>query len=147
MAEAVFRHKVRQAGLADRIQADSAGTGSWHVGERPHSGTRRLLAAKAIDYDHAARVIEPSDLSRFDYILTMDSDNLETVRAIAKRAGSASRAKVAPFLDFAANSRLSDVPDPYYTGNFEEVYSLVDAAADGLLSAIRQAENLPFTNP
>ena len=31
MAEGVFAHKVRQAGLAAVIQTDSAGTGAWHV--------------------------------------------------------------------------------------------------------------------
>ena len=65
MAEAVFRHLVTQAGLADRIAADSAGTGAWHVGEPPHHGTRRVLRERGIDYSHRARVVASDDLTRF----------------------------------------------------------------------------------
>ena len=142
MAEAVFQHKVRLSNLTDRIESDSAGTGSWHVGARPHAGTRNLLATKAIDYDHAARVIRPDDFLHFDYILTMDDDNLETVRAISARAGGTGKARLAPFLDYAPQAGVREVPDPYYSGNFEEVYVLVEQAAAGLLAAICRDHNL-----
>ncbi|UUZ87168.1 hypothetical protein LJK88_46675 [Paenibacillus sp. P26] len=49
MAEAVFRHKVKEAGLDGSIQADSAGTGDWHVGKPPHQGTRQILKQYRID--------------------------------------------------------------------------------------------------
>ena len=57
MAEAVFQHKVRAAGLEDEIESDSAGTGDWHVGQPPHQGTRALLARNGIEYTHKARLI------------------------------------------------------------------------------------------
>ena len=82
MAEAVFAHKVKAAGLEDVIEADSAGTGDWHVGERPHRGTRALLKERKIDYAHAARLVTLRDLNTFDYVLTMDSQNLANVRAL-----------------------------------------------------------------
>ena len=44
MAEAVFQKMVDDAGLSSLIEVDSAGTGSWHVGESAHPGTRRVLA-------------------------------------------------------------------------------------------------------
>lgn len=46
MAEAVFNDMLKKSGLEDRIEADSAGTGSWHVGKPPHEGTRSLLSEK-----------------------------------------------------------------------------------------------------
>ena len=132
MAEAVFAHKVRAAGLEDVIEADSAGTGDWHIGEVPHRGTRALLKERKITYTHAARLVTPRDLDTFDYVLTMDSQNLANVKALGM-----GRAVVRPFLDYAPHLPLREVPDPYFTGDFAETYALVGAAADGLLAAIR----------
>ncbi len=132
MAEAVFAHKVRAAGLEKEIGADSAGTGDWHIGQPPHRGTRALLKERRIDYTHAARLIAAADLEDFDYVLTMDDQNLANVRALGT-----GRAVVRPFLEYAPHLPLREVPDPYLTGGFSDVYALVDAAADGLLAAIR----------
>lgn len=137
MAEAVFAHKVREAGLMDKIEADSAGTGGWHIGERLHSGTRRILAEKNIDYDHCARPLTPHDLDRFDYIITMDESNLRDVQRMGK-----SRARVAPLMSYAADCGWIEVPDPYYTGRFDEVYRLIDQATDGLLASIRREHEI-----
>ena len=62
MAEAVFLHMVRQAGLDGQIEADSAGTGPWHAGEQPHHGTRRVLRERGIDYTHVARQVRDAQL-------------------------------------------------------------------------------------
>ena len=132
MAEAVFASKVKAAGLEGKIEADSAGTGDWHIGQPPHRGTRALLKERRIDYTHAARQIAAADLEAFDYVLTMDNQNLANVRAMGT-----GRAVVRPFLEYAPHLPLREVPDPYLTGGFPEVYDLVDAAADGLLAAIR----------
>ena len=48
MAEAVFSQMVEQEGLSDTIEVDSAGTGSWHVGEKAHQGTRAILQKHSI---------------------------------------------------------------------------------------------------
>src|SRR5262245_53495953 len=102
MAEGVFLHKVRQAGLETWIETDSAGTGHWHEGEPPHPETRRILALNQIRYDHRARVLTASDLERFDYILTMDEDNY---RDVQKRGDA--RAKIARLMDFAPQTGAS----------------------------------------
>jgi protein-tyrosine phosphatase len=132
MAEGVFRHLVAQAGLADRIVADSAGTGAWHVGEPPHHGTRRVLCERGIDYSHQARAVAPDDLTRFDYLIALDSENLADLRRLA-RGG---HPKIARLLDYAPSARTRDVPDPYYTGGFDAVYDLVEQGCRGLLERI-----------
>ena len=137
MAEAVFQQKVRLAGLEDRIEADSAGTGGWHEGEPPHVGTRRVLAAHHVPYDGRGRQIRADDLRTFDYIITMDEQNFRDVSALPMGTG-----RMVRFLDFAPQSDVREVPDPYYTGEFDKVYALADAAADGLLAAIRREHNL-----
>lgn len=141
MAEAVFMHKVRQAGLQNEIEADSAGTGNWHAGNPPHRGTLQVLRAHHIEYQGRARQIELDDLDTFDYILTMDESNLANVRALeAERKPG--KAVIRPFLEYAPHSGFREVPDPYYTGGFDGVYKLVDEAASGLLAAIRVEHGL-----
>ncbi len=137
MAEAVFAHKVRDAGLGGAIIADSAGTGDWHIGHAPHPGTQHILAVNGVDYTHQARLVTQDDLQAFDYVLTMDNSNLANVRRMGQ-----GRAKVVPFLSYAPESDVKEVPDPYLTGNFDEVYALVSEAADGLLAAIRREHHL-----
>lgn len=138
MAEAIFRHKVNEASLADKIEVDSAGTGDWHVGNPPHHGTRKILDKFGISYaGMAARQIEREDLRTFDYILTMDNMNLAGVRSL----GSGS-AVISPLLGYAPELGILEVPDPYYTGGFEGVYAMIDVACSALLTAIRNDHNL-----
>jgi protein-tyrosine phosphatase len=137
MAEAVFQQCVNEAGLDDRIKVDSAGTGSWHVGERAHRGTLNVLRQHGIPYDGRARQISHKDFEQFDYILTMDDDNLADVRRIMP---ANCPAVVQRFLDFADNLSSREVPDPYYDGRFEEVYELVNQGAQGLLAHLREKQ-------
>jgi len=50
------------------------------------------------------------------------------------------RERVRLFLEFAPQGAPQEVPDPYYGGpnGFEEVLDLVESAARGLLSYLRQ---------
>ena len=137
MAEAVFAHKVTQAGLSGDIVADSAGTGSWHVGDPPHNGTRKTLKLKGIDYAHVGRQISRADLDDFDYIVTMDSENTRDVQRLGP-TGS----RLVPLLNYSSKPGPSDVPDPWYTGDFEGTYALIDDATDGLLANIRHTHGL-----
>ncbi len=138
MAEAVFQHLVDEAGLSDQFTVDSAGTGSWHVGERAHQGTRRILAKKGISYDGRARLVRQSDLaSPGTYVIAMDRSNEHDLRA---QYGNHPRLYL--LLDFVPETTLRDVPDPYYNGNFEQVYQLVENGCRGLLQTIRQQERI-----
>jgi protein-tyrosine phosphatase len=133
MAEAVFHHMVRDAGLEDRIEADSAGTGDWHVGQPAHHGTRSILQQNNIPYEGLCRQIARDDLDEFDYIVTMDNQNLNDVQILGK-----GQATIAPLLSYAPEARVREVPDPYHSGGFEGVYHLVQLGAAGLLQTIRK---------
>lgn len=140
MAEAIFRKKVEAAGLKTKIEMDSAGTGSWHVSKPPHEGTRGILDEYGISYEGMqARQVKEDDLTSFDYIIGMDTENVGNLRAIA---GMKKTGEVARLLDFLPTSAIADVPDPYYTGNFKEVYEMVNASCDHLLNYIREREGL-----
>lgn len=137
MAEAVFQHLVEQAGLTDKISVDSCGTGGWHAGEPPHPGTRKVLENHAVPYLHQARQISQLDLTGADYLIAMDQDNLQDIRNLGPARG-----ETALLLSYAPQLEIREVPDPYYTNRFEEVYQMVDAGCRGLLAHIRQKEDL-----
>lgn len=135
LAEAVFRHKIQQTGLAGSLSCDSAGTGGWHAGELPHHGTQQILHQHGIDFSGIrARQLTRADLTNFDYLLTMDNENLRNVQRLGTPQGV-----LRPLLTYAPELGYDEVPDPWYDGNFALTYRLVDAACDGLLQAL-QAE-------
>jgi len=138
MAEAVFTRMVNEAGLADKIEVDSAGTGDWHVGQPAHHGTRDVLARNGIDYLGCGRQIKAQDLEEFDYVVVMDNVNYSDVRQLHANG----RAKIARLLDYALHTGVSEVPDPYFHGGFDGVYDLVHAGSAGLLAAIREEHEL-----
>jgi len=140
MAEAVMRHKIKGSEFAGQIEVDSAGTRRFHIGEKPHRGTRSKLLENGISYDGIhARQITRDDFSIFDYIIAMDSQNHRDCSKIADEAG---RARMYHLADFAENKIFScgrDVPDPYFTGDFQQTFELVDCACDGLLEFLRKS--------
>lgn len=138
-AEGVFRHMVRQAGLENDILVDSCGTGGWHEGEAPDG--RMIQHAKRRGYDlsdlEARQLVTPDDLAKFDYILTMDNDNLIHVKA--QDRAKAHHHKIRPLVEFCKIHSAKEVPDPYYkdeTG-FEHVLDLLEDSCDQLLQHLK----------
>lgn len=143
MAEAVFRHLVKQRGLDDVITIDSAGTGSWHVGKQPHEGTRAKLDELNISYDGmTARQVNENDFTTFDYIVTMDDQNMIDV---TEQFSVPDHVVLKKLLDFVPNPKEENVPDPYYTGDFDYTYELVKEASSHLLQLIKHDHSLKGT--
>jgi protein-tyrosine phosphatase len=137
-AEAVFRARVEEAGLAQSILIDSAGTHDYHIGDAPDARTQR--AARLRGYDMSVlrgRQVEVSDFNRFDYVLAMDQANLSILQRLRPRD---TESHLGLFLEYAKRHDGREVPDPYYGGadGFERVLDMVEDAADGLLGHIRQ---------
>jgi len=134
MAEAVFRHIVRSAGLEDRFRIDSAGTAGWHEGKPPHRGTLDVLQRYGIGAEGLrARQVAAEDLAAFDYVIAMDTANLDDLRKLSAATGG----KAFRLLDLCPGAEAKDVPDPYYTGDFDETYALIDEGCRRLLERIR----------
>ncbi|MGB0713498.1 MAG: low molecular weight protein-tyrosine-phosphatase [Gammaproteobacteria bacterium] len=141
-AEGVFTHLVEQAGLADVIDVDSAGTHAYHVGESPDGRSQEAALRRGIDLSaQRARRVSDGDFFEFDYVLAMDGSNYYELEQICP-PGYESR--LHRFMDFAPDERESEVPDPYYGGarGFEHVLDLVEAASRGLLARIRADHGL-----
>ncbi|MDQ0231651.1 low molecular weight protein-tyrosine-phosphatase [Metabacillus malikii] len=140
MAEAVMRHLIAEEGLEDKITVDSAGTGDWHIGKPPHQGTREILTKNQISYEgQTARQLLEQDISSFDYIIGMDAENIGNIKRLA---GDFPTNHIKRLLDYAKEFSTSDVPDPYYTGNFDEVYEMVTEGCRNLLSEIKHEYQL-----
>lgn len=137
-AEAVFRHYVAQAGLAEHIHIDSAGTHDYHIGEAPDARTQRAAKQRGFDMSMLrGRQVGVEDFSRFDYVLAMDEANLSILERLRPRDAES---HLGLFLQFAGHHSEREVPDPYYGGadGFERVLDMVEDAAAGLLRHVRE---------
>lgn len=135
-AEGVLRHKLREAGLADRVEVASAGTGDWHVGKAPDK--RSQAAAKLRGYDlsaQRAQQVTRADFASYDLILAMDNSNLRHLKALQPAQG---KAELDLFLR-RYQSPIDEVPDPYYDGEqgFEQVLDLIERASDLLVIELK----------
>ena len=137
LAEGVFRHLVAEEGLEEHFVIDSAGTGAWHVGERPDRRSVEVAAAHGVALPGHARQVTREDLDRFDRVVAMDRDNLEALRALAPGGGNGARIHLLREYDPAGDG--DEVPDPYYGGpkGFEEVYQMVRRSCERLLDELR----------
>ena len=136
-AEGVFRALVAANGLAGRIEADSAGTIAFHTDEPPDARAREAALARGIDLeDLRARQVIAKDFARFDLVVALDRSHL---RDITNMCPEDARHRVCMLMEFAPETGVKDVPDPYYggVGGFDHVYSLIEAGAAGLLAEIR----------
>jgi protein-tyrosine phosphatase len=132
MADVVLSAKLADAGLADRVEVASCGTGDWHVG-RPMD-QRAAATLRTAGYDpsrHRAQQYADHWASSYDLLLAMDDANLAD---LGGRGG-----RVAKFRDFDPVEPRADVPDPYYGGGagFEEVLQMVERTTDAIVAALR----------
>ena len=145
-AEVVFRNEVANRQLEHLFAIDSAGTGTWHIGEKPDKRARAAAALRDLDLEPLqARTVSPDDFHDFDYIFAMDAANLRDLKAIEPESP---KANTQLFLTWPNKEQGQDgyqeVPDPYYSGTegFELVLDLVEAASKDILDHIVEAHQL-----
>jgi protein-tyrosine phosphatase len=137
-AEVVFRKCAASSRLV-RVHVDSCGTSGNHDGELPHPPSRACAAQHGLQLDHISRRVRTSDFSLFDYIVAMDRANLRDLEKLAP----ASKHKLYLFRTFETDADSLDVPDPWYTGEFERVFAICERASEGLLRHIVEALGSP----
>lgn len=117
-----------------RLEVDSAGTGDWHIGNPPHGPAVSAGLARGYDLSSLrARQFTVADFDAFDLILAMDRQNLADIEALRP---SGNRTKVKLFLDYAPDVETREVPDPYYSGDFDTALDLIEIAARGLVDTL-----------
>lgn len=133
LAQGILEHKVRQAGLD--WQVDSAGTGAWHVGQRPDRRSCEVAHKYGIDITtQAARKIDRADLQAFDIVYCMDASNYNDVIALCRTQDEEKKVKL--IMNEADPKKNISVPDPYFGGpdGFESVYLMLDRACEAVIA-------------
>lgn len=134
MAEALFRHMISNEDLSDKVFISSSATSYEEIGNPVHHGTRDKLAHYGISVDgmHSSK-IKKSDFDEFDYIFTMDQNNMNNIK---REFGTYDDKKVMKFMDLTDHSR--DIADPWYTGNFDETYDDIYKCCQILMDKIKK---------
>lgn len=128
MAEGLLQKRVQKTKQAAEFLIDSAATSSYEIGSAPHPGTQRILDEEAIDTSNMiARQITPKDFEMFDWIIGMDQEN---VRELQRIAPENAQDKIKLFMSVVPGKEMEDVPDPYFTNNFEETFQLINEGLD-----------------
>ncbi len=132
LAEGILQHKVNEKGL--NWQVESAGTGSWHVGEQPDPRSIDVAQKYGIDITYQrSRQFKANDFDRYDLIYAMDSSNYQNICKLA--SSDAQKQKVELIMNMANPNRNQSVPDPYWDDNgFEQVYQMLDEACEAVLT-------------
>lgn len=138
LAEGIMTELSQSRGLDWKV--DSAGTGSWHIGEPPDPRSQSVATLHGIDISgQRARKFHYSDFEQFDLIFAMDRSNFSDI--IAQAEGSKEREKVRLILEEAGISGIKDVPDPYWNDNgFEHVYQMLHEACGNIIEKIVKRE-------
>ncbi|MEM8572064.1 MAG: low molecular weight protein-tyrosine-phosphatase [Pseudomonadota bacterium] len=135
LAEAAFRKLADEAGL--QVEADSAGTGSWHLGDPPDPRAQATARSHGVDISgYQARQVSAGDFTRFTHIIALDHSNLHNLRAVAPQNATA---ELSLLLDHVDGREGQEVDDPYFGGQsgFERTWSEVVAGAEGLIGRLR----------
>ena len=142
MAAAVLAGKTADW-KAPRIEVQSSGTGSWHIGQGPHPSSQKIWEAAGYKHSHTARQFKANDFFVHDLILVMDSSNYHNVISLAENEEH--RSKVFYLRNFDAQLKEVDpssadyfkleVPDPYNQSDeaYEATLAMVERAVEGLL--------------
>lgn len=132
MAEFVMKDMVKRKGLAESIEINSAATSTEEIGNPVYLPARRTLSEHGISCNgKIARRMTKGDYDYYDYIIAMDKNNIRNIERIV---GDDKDRKISLLLSYAGIDR--DIPDPWYTGNFEATWNDVVKGCKGLLEHI-----------
>ena len=131
--ENIFRHATRKAGVEAQFTIDSAGTAAWHTGKSPDARMTETLTSRGVEVTGKARQIQPTDLTEFDLILTMDDENHTNVKKLDP-SGMYSD-KIQKFTSYCLHHNEQEVPDPYYGGQdgFDLVANMLEDGSSSLI--------------
>ena len=133
MAEFVMKDLLEREGRIGEFQISSAGTSGEHNGEGMHYGTKNKLSVKNIKISNfVSKKLTQEMCDASDMIIVMDNMNLQNVKRVYKNVES----KLRKMTDFAKGLGYDEVPDPWYSGNFDETYTIISKACKGLIKEL-----------
>lgn len=133
LAEGILKSKLP----SNDFFVDSAGTASYHVGEKPDIRSIETALNHGINItSQRSRQFKVEDFDLFDYIYVMDYSNYDNVIHLARNEEDKNKVKL--ILNELKSSPTLEVPDPYYGGEsgFENVYKMLDKACNVIAKRI-----------
>ena len=133
LAEGILKSKID----SNNVYVDSAGTGHWHIGNKPDMRSIEVAKKHQLDItDQRGRQFSKQDFDDFDYIFVMDNSNKKDVLSIARN--DFDKEKVHLILNEIFPNENMDVPDPYYGGSegFQNVYRMLDLSCDSIANRL-----------
>jgi protein-tyrosine phosphatase len=130
MAEKMFANQINKRGLSSAVRVTSAGTGGWHVGEAADDRASHVLREHGYPTAHRATQLGADHLSA-DLVIALGRNHLRILREMCVPSD---RIRMLRSFDPRSGAHALDVEDPYYGthDDFEDVYSVIDAALPGL---------------
>ena len=139
-AHRIFEHMVKESGLQDKIEVDSAGTYGGHRGELPDRRMRTAAMYRGYALTHKSRPVSSLDFIDFDLIVAMDDQNYEDLMHLAPSVEATH--KIKRMASYLTTHSISYIPDPYYMGTegFSLVLDLLEEGCKNLFDEIKNAE-------
>ena len=135
MAEMIFTEQARKAGLSGALCAGSAAVSTEEIGNPVYPPARQVLQHHGVPLlPHAARQITREDYPEYDLILGMERVHL---RRMERMLGGDPDGKFRLLGDYGS---FGEIEDPWYTGNFEKVFSQISRCCTELLNTVAKTE-------
>ena len=136
-AEGIMQNLVKQRGLENEFECDSAGTIDYHQGDPADLRMREHASLRGYELNSIARKFILQDFENFDWIITMDENNYSQISLLDKN--NIFTHKIRRMTDFCEGTKISSVPDPYYGGSqgFENVIDILEDACRGFLKHLK----------
>ena len=134
MAEGILKALLKENGLRFKVRVESAGTICTLPGSKPDARVKKVLRTTGIRlWGFKSRKFSQSDFVEFDYILTMDEENL---RILKEACPPELRNKLEPIMVYAPEYETDIVPDPYFgsTSQFMKVKEMLSTALKNFVS-------------
>lgn len=134
MAEFIMKDLVEKEALNQQFHIISAGTSGYHDGEDMHQKTRAMLNSKNIKIDHFTSKKLTKDMCKnYDKLIVMDDKNLQYIKKEFKNF----KHKINKITDYIPELGYKEIPDPWYSGDFDETYFLLSNACKNLLNSLK----------
>ena len=139
MAHVVLEDRLAKAGLDDRVEVVSSGTGGWHEGEA--MDPRAAAALRSAGYDpsrHVARTFTTDWYAENDLLLAMDLSNQADMSDLAPTVDEQTRVRMFREFDPEATEGDMEVPDPWYgrDDGFAAVLAMIERTTDHLVEQL-----------
>lgn len=138
LAEAIFKHKIREKGLDDLVEVHSCGTANYHVGDTPDPRTIKNALKNGVAIDHLGRQLCEQDLELYDFIIAMDKSNHSNILKLTN--AKIHSHKINLMRSYDLNPAGEEVPDPYYgdEAGFQHVFDILSHSTESFIAYLQK---------